>query len=175
MLVAEAVYVFAVILCLEGVVAVGGRLLVDLELAVGVGDLWVLRGVASAIDTHSFPRGSSPSQLLRIGRRLIRFQRTQKSISRLPAPPNSLSPTWNDTVILSSRWSISWKHSRPWAGSWMLWAMAEVKSPAARSSDDAEKNCILLGGRVGRLGRLRGGGGMRETQVGFFSFCLFWR
>lgn len=76
---------------------------------------------------------------------------TQKSISRFPAPPNSLSPTWKETVILSSLWRDSWKHSRPWAGSWMLCATAEVKSPAASSSDEAERNCIL-GDVVGGVG-----------------------
>lgn len=70
--------------------------------------------------------------------------RTQKSISRFPALPNSLSPTWNDTVILSSLCNCSWKHSRPWAGSWILWAVTTESSPvAARSSDEAEGNCIL--------------------------------
>ena len=77
---------------------------------------------------------------------------TQKSISRFPAPPNSLSPTWKDTVILSSLWRDSWKHSRPWAGSWMLCATAEVNSPAASSSDEAERSCIL-GDVVGGGGR----------------------
>lgn len=32
---------------------------------------------------------------------------TQKSISRLPADPNSLSPTWKVTVMVSSLWSCS--------------------------------------------------------------------
>lgn len=32
---------------------------------------------------------------------------TQKSMSRFPLPPNSLSPTWNVTVILSSTCSCS--------------------------------------------------------------------
>lgn len=47
---------------------------------------------------------------------------TQKSMSKFPLPPNSRSPTWNVTVILSSLCSCSWKHSRECARSWMLCA-----------------------------------------------------
>ena len=53
------------------------------------------------------------------------YQHTKKSMSRFPAPPNSRSPTWNVTVILSSRCNCSWKHSFSWALSWILWAREE--------------------------------------------------
>ncbi len=46
--------------------------------------------------------------------------RTQKSTSKFPAPPNSRSPTWKVTVILSSLCSCSWKHSRECAPRTML-------------------------------------------------------
>jgi hypothetical protein len=55
-------------------------------------------------------------------------------MSRFPALPNSRSPTWKVTVILSSLCRFSWKHSRPCAGSWMLWATAEPSRLAPRSS-----------------------------------------
>ena len=54
---------------------------------------------------------------------------TQKSMSRFPLPPNSRSPTWKVTVILSSECSSSWKHSRECALSWMLCAELTAKSP----------------------------------------------
>lgn len=59
---------------------------------------------------------------------------TQKSMSKFPLPPNSRSPTWKVTVILSSAWSCSWKHSFVCALSWMLWAAAK---PTRASSDDS--------------------------------------
>lgn len=111
-----------------------------------------------------------------------RAVRTQKSISRLPALPNSRSPTWKDTVILSSLWRDSWKHSRPWAGSWMLWAVTAEKSPAAaRSSEDAERSCILFcdvwcgqrwGGRSSAV-QLGEGGGLFAVLDGMSSLVVF--
>jgi len=47
---------------------------------------------------------------------------TQKSMSRFPLPPNSLSPTWNVTVMRSSLCRVSWKHSWECARIWILWA-----------------------------------------------------
>ena len=70
---------------------------------------------------------------------------TQKSISRLPLPPNSRSPTWNVTVILSSLWSLSWKHSREWALSWMLWAVAAPIQPSmVTRTADVEKRIVNI-------------------------------
>jgi len=51
---------------------------------------------------------------------------TQKSMYKLPLPPNSRSPTWNVIVILSSLCSVSWKHSREYAFNWMLCALAKL-------------------------------------------------
>lgn len=68
---------------------------------------------------------------------------TQKSISKLPLPPNSRSPTWNETVIKSSLCSISWKHSREWAFSWMLWAAeAPIQPSMVTRTVDAEKRIL---------------------------------
>jgi len=53
-------------------------------------------------------------------------EHTQKSIYKLPLPPNSRSPTWNVMVILSSLCSVSWKHSRECAFIWILCAPAKL-------------------------------------------------
>jgi len=55
-------------------------------------------------------------------------------MSRFPLPPNSRSPTWNVTVILSSACSCSWKHSREWARSWMLCADTRLRKPMKAAS-----------------------------------------
>ena len=70
---------------------------------------------------------------------------TQKSTSRLPALPNSRSPVWKVTVILSSRCRLSWKHSMPWAGSTMLCALTTWKATIATANSDlaAQGRCIL--------------------------------
>ena len=87
-LVTKAVNVFSIVLGCERVVAVGDTLLVCLVLTSRVGDLSKL---ASCLDTQQY---------------LLRTH-TQKSISRLPALPNSRSPTWKVTVIVSSLWRDS--------------------------------------------------------------------
>jgi hypothetical protein len=71
---------------------------------------------------------------------------TQKSISRLPLPPNSRSPTWNVTVILSSLCSDSWKHSRWLAFIWMLCEAASEKKLLAAARTAREGNSMF--GRV---------------------------
>ena len=72
-------------------------------------------------------------------------RRTQKSISKLPALPNSLSPTWKVTVILSSECSISWKHSLPCAASWILCARAAPsRLLAASRTEEVEKRMLGL-------------------------------
>lgn len=68
---------------------------------------------------------------------------TQKSISKLPALPNSLSPTWKVTVILSSTCSISWKHSLPCAASWILCARAAPSRLLAVSRTEGLEKRIL--------------------------------
>lgn len=69
---------------------------------------------------------------------------TQKSMSRLPALPNSRSPTWKVTVILSSLRRLSWKHSTPRAGSTMLCATTAWKAmAAARRLLAAERKSIF--------------------------------
>jgi hypothetical protein len=98
-LVAEAVGVLAVVLGLEGEVAGRDGLFVDLVLGNRVGDLLRISNLSS------------------LNRQRLVGAHTQKSMSRLPELPNSRSPTWNVTVILSSRCRFSWKHSRPCAGS----------------------------------------------------------
>jgi hypothetical protein len=72
----------------------------------------------------------------------IHSSHTQKSMSRLPALPNSLSPTWKVTVMTSSLWSSSWKHSRPWAGSCILWPSTACNRPAAANNMVVEKNML---------------------------------
>lgn len=72
---------------------------------------------------------------------------TQKSISRFPAEPNSRSPTWKVTDILSSLCRDSWKHSRPWAGRTMLCAAAVWKATAAaRNVLAAVRKCMIAVG-----------------------------
>ena len=70
---------------------------------------------------------------------------TQKSISRLPAPPNSLSPTWKVTVILSSLCSISWKHSLECAPSWILCPRAPRNKPAAITAHTVIQDESIVG------------------------------
>jgi hypothetical protein len=105
MFVAEAVKVFAVHSSGEGVVAVGYGAFVELE-----SPLWICYLAICQFACH----------------RHVRCQRhTQKSISRFPLPPNSRSPTWKVTVILSSACNCSWKHSLECARSWILCARDE--------------------------------------------------
>jgi hypothetical protein len=114
--------------------------------------------------------------------------RTQKSISRFPLPPNSRSPTWNVTVILSSLCSCSWKHSRMWAFIWMLWADARARralavarnlnnivggGPAGRGGD-RERYAVRGCGCLGRVGdatvRGSGGGMVGPTERGMVGW-----
>lgn len=81
MLVTEAVGVFAVVLGRERVVSVGDRLLVGLVLAAGVEDLEIGQSAPLYKNFFSNPQRDA-------------WVHTQKSMSRLPALPNSLSPTW---------------------------------------------------------------------------------
>lgn len=98
--------------------AAGGE---DLFGAVGSVDLVLWVGDFSRLCLFLGFGGGEEVFLLPVGGRfysapqrgsLMGFQRTQKSISRFPLPPNSRSPTWYVTVILSSRCKTSWKHSR---------------------------------------------------------------
>jgi hypothetical protein len=69
--------------------------------------------------------------------------RTQKSTSKFPLPPNSRSPTWNVTVILSSLCSASWKHSRWWAFIWMLCEAASEMKLLAAAKTAREGNSMI--------------------------------
>lgn len=92
---------------------------------------------------------------------------TQKSMSRLPEPPNSRSPTWKDTVILSSRWRSSWKHSCAYGIRWMLCAAAAATSVlssvkmriAGRSGFLFGQAGREEGGEAGRCAEVREAGG----------------
>ncbi len=77
---------------------------------------------------------------------------TQKSISRFPAPPNSRSPTWKVTVILSSLCSTSWKHSLECAPICMLCARDVVRRPVRALRIRGER---MLGGGGEERGRSR--------------------
>jgi hypothetical protein len=99
------------------VVARGDGALVDL-----VAVCWVL-------DLYSTFHVSNAFQFVSIS------NRTQKSMSKLLAPPNSRSPTWKVTVILSSACNCSWKHSRECAFSRILCA-AERPARASRPAID---------------------------------------
>jgi hypothetical protein len=72
--------------------------------------------------------------------------RTQKSTSRFPLPPNSRSPTWNVTVILSSLCRASWKHSRWWAFIWMLCEAASEMKLLAAAKTARDGNSMISGG-----------------------------
>ncbi len=64
-------------------------------------------------------------------------------MSRFPEPPNSRSPTWNVTVILSSLCNSSWKHSLVCALSWMLCAKeAPIRPAKAASTLNRIMSCI---------------------------------
>lgn len=108
-LVAEAVHVSAVLVGGEGMVAGGNAAFEDLVRALRI--LYL------------------PSTVNDEVAKIMNVARTQKSISRLPLPPNSLSPTWKVTVILSSAWRASWKHSRECDLSWMLCAATTPTRP----------------------------------------------
>lgn len=74
--------------------------------------------------------------------------RTQKSISRFPLLPNSLSPTWKVTVILSPECSCSWKHSRECGFICMLCAeervmMATKAARTAKIEENMLKHLLL--------------------------------
>ena len=109
--VAEAEDVFPVVFGVEREVAGRDGLFIDLVLAHGVGDL-----VKREQDGTSQRSKMSGRQVAgRAGRRMPDLvikssptALTQKSTSRLPALPNSRSPTWNVTVIVSSRCKFSW-------------------------------------------------------------------
>jgi hypothetical protein len=133
-LIAKAVSEFAIVLRVKRVVAVRDTLLEGLVLANGVRDLGV-----QVCKLLLYPSAQKQFAFSQYGV----VQHTQKSMSRFPALPNSLSPTWNVTVILSSRRSCSWKHSRPWAGSWMLWPSTAWNKLADSSSAAEERNCIF--------------------------------
>ena len=123
MLIAEAIYEFSIVLSRERVVSIGNRSLVRFITSTWIRDLSEV-----SIATPSFLR---------------MINHTQKSTSRFPALPNSLSPTWNVTVILSSLWSCSWKHSLPCAASWMLCARAApIRVLAARRIEDVENRMV---------------------------------
>lgn len=123
-LVVEAVGVFAVFSRVKGVVAIGYAAFVDLVAARRSFNL------SCPISPRTAPIDRAQSTTA--------GQRTQKSISRFPLPPNSRSPTWKVTVILSPLCSCSWKHSRWWAFIWMLCAVAKDSRllAAARMAKD---------------------------------------
>ena len=92
-------------------------------------------------------------------------------MSRLPAPPNSRSPTWNVTVILSSRCSCSWKHSVAWALSCMLWARdARMERRAMRRKVGRTCVSILPGGNRQRAYTCHRG----ARYCGDVDGCFFW-
>jgi len=153
--VAEAVVVFSIGHCGEGVVIGGDGLLEVLAVSQGILDLDASRPIVSLFilkqlqlslcihseqdiasmspmhcAKHSTQRGMS-------GERPKHWEsqdqgvHTQKSTSRFPLPPNSRSPTWKVIVMTSSRCRDSWKHSREWALSWMVCAVAAVIHPSA--------------------------------------------
>ena len=64
-------------------------------------------------------------------------------MSRLPEPPNSRSPTWNVTVILSSLCSSSWKHSRECAFKTMLWDRTVGRRAAVATRAEATERRIM--------------------------------
>lgn len=107
-LIPEAVNVLSIVFRIEGEIAVRDRLVVDFILAVRVRDLGG-GGTNVSIGMHA--------KLVIIQSERGLAHHTQKSMSRFPALPNSRSPTWNVTVILSPWCRFSWKHSRPCAGS----------------------------------------------------------
>lgn len=124
MFVAETVDVFPVHAGRERMVARRDRPLVGLIVAGRILDLTV----GERID-QQLPRGRAKWESVE-GRGGMRVKCTQKSTSRFPLPPNSRSPTWKLTVILSSACNCSWKHSRECAPSWMLCATEAPRSAA---------------------------------------------
>ena len=126
MFVVEAVRVFAVFFGGEGVIAARDTTLVDFEGVGGCLDLRASSAVA-VLWARNYPRGC---------------WRTQKSISKLPLPPNSRSPTWKVTVILSSLCRASWKHSRWWAFIWMLCADAADSRLLAAANSARDGNSM---------------------------------
>lgn len=90
--------------------------------------------------------------------------RTQKSISRFPLPPNSLSPTWNETVILSSRCSSSWKHSRECDLSWMVCAAVAVIHPSRVTSRVVAESRIVKVAKSKLFPRVSDARRMSETE-----------
>lgn len=137
MFVAEAVDVFPIRVGVEGVVAGGDGAFVAEIVALRVLDL----SYGGRDNQYMMGRGSYG--------RDAKARRTQKSTSRLPAPPNSLSPTWNVTVILSPLCSCSWKHSREWAPRLMLWdATRDVRRRAEVVKRLLRVRIVLDWGRV---------------------------
>lgn len=132
-LVAEAIDVFAVPVRREGVVFGGDGLLEVLAIFAGILDLQQ-QEAGSAFRSLMFWQIAASIEVSPAIQLVAQGRRTQKSISRFPLPPNSLSPTWNETVILSSRCNISWKHSRECALSWMVCAAVAVIHPSKATS-----------------------------------------
>ncbi len=103
MVVAEAVEVFAVVLGIEGVVARRDTAFVDLVGIVGVLDLWSAKAHESAfpgvITSTKLGKRIERIKVLQKAKhelhccKTLRKEHTQKSTSKFPAPPNSLSPT----------------------------------------------------------------------------------
>lgn len=116
-LVAEAVFEFAVLVGVEAVVTGGDAAFVDEVFAGWIKDLESRedsisngRGMRESkrrvfVNALSTSRGARPPWDGWGGPKIGIL--TQKSISKFPAPPNSLSPTWKVTVILSSLCSCS--------------------------------------------------------------------
>lgn len=78
-----------------------------------------------------------------------RYQRTQKLMSRFPLPPNSVSPVWKTTLILSSTWRFSKKHSLECALSGMLCAVAApMQSRADTAREEKASFMAAQGGRT---------------------------
>lgn len=46
--------------------------------------------------------------------------------------------------MTSSLWSSSWKHSRPWAGSWILCASAVFRKLVASNKAVVEKSIVMM-------------------------------
>lgn len=143
--IAEAIGVFAIALSIERIIFVRNRIAEILAVSIGIFDLFNGESTKWVKPYQIQPRYT---------------EHTQKSISRFPLPPNSRSPTWNETVILSSLWRVSWKHSREWALSWMLWAVvAPIQPSMVTRTAEVEKRILS------RL-RLCKASGKLETKSG---------
>ena len=138
-LVTKAVRVSAVDGCVEGVVAGGDGGLVDLEAAGGKLYLHcplrqhIYIPVCSRVHLIVLSMCREWDQCTVLFRQGCVCVHTQKSISKFPLPPNSRSPTWNVTVILSSLCNVSWKHSRECALIWILCAWLQARRVRSES------------------------------------------